>query len=56
MNEPSTARTSSSRISGALAVKPSGELMVHQDAILNLGAELAERVGRQLLGFVSRQD
>jgi hypothetical protein len=33
-----------------------GELLVHQDAILNLGVELAERVGPQLLGFVSRRD
>jgi hypothetical protein len=35
--------------------KPRGELLVHQDAIVNLGAELAERVGRQLLGFASRR-
>ena len=36
--------------------KPRGELFVHQDAILNLGAELADRVGRQLLGIASRRD
>lgn len=36
--------------------KPRGELRVHQDAIVNLGAELAERVGRQLLCIASRRD
>jgi hypothetical protein len=34
--------------------KPSGSLEIHKDAILNLGSEFRERIGRRLLAMRAR--